>query len=130
MKNKIRALLLALGLIGGAVGLSAATSSGSASAWAWSPNVTLQGRVSCPAWGGPFDKPDAAYINGSTGDNVNVYLGSGGVTKSYTAYLTHVPISYEKIYFNWHCSATGWWSTSFLVFRPNFGTGATRNISP
>jgi hypothetical protein len=98
-----------------------------AHAWAWDSNVTLQGHISCPAWGGPFDHVNWMYVQGNTGDAGWAWLG-GGYNSPYSFAMHHVPGGSEYVIVSYGCSASGSHSTGFGVSRPAVGTSATRNI--
>ena len=128
IRRVVRAAIAALVLASGLAVATLATAP-AAGAWSWDPHVILNGRVSCPAWGGPYDHPTWMWVSGNTGDYGWASLGSGGTTRTYTFNMTHVPAGRaESVYISYGCSASGRHTTSFGVSRPAWGNYATRNI--
>jgi hypothetical protein len=112
----------------GVVGLQLATS-GPAGAWVWSSDVTLNGSIECPAWGGPYDVPTWVWVQGNTGDQGWASLG-GGYSRPYSFNLTHVPSGHaEQVQVRVGCSVTGQHNANFGVQRPLVGSYATVNIT-
>lgn len=112
----------------GAVGVGVATSA-PAGAWVWSSDVTLNGSIECPAYGGPSDVPTWVWVQGNTGDQGWASLG-GGYSRPYSFNMTHVPSgSAEQVQVRVGCAVTGEHIASFGVQRPLAGSYATRNIT-
>lgn len=124
----VKAGVATVALLGG-MGVVSVAAAPAAQAWAWDPHVILNGRVSCPAWGGPFDYPTWMYVEGNTGDAGWASLGAGGTTKPYSFNMTRVPSGRsEWVSISYGCSASGRHTTAFGVSRPSSGIYATRNI--
>ena len=127
MLRKARKAVVRIGLL---IAVSAATLVGvnptPASAWAWDPNVTLNGKVGCNY--ATTNTVTWAWIEASNGERGWANLGSGGMTRPYYFDFHNVPSSGMTVTFKWGCSTFGEYSTSFGLNRPSTGKTVTRNI--
>ncbi len=130
MRFRIRAAVAGIG-----VAVSAAAAAAilpmPAQASPWDPHVILNGRISCPAWGGPFDSVQWAWVQvgpDSTGNTGWASLGAGSTTRPYSRDMTRVGTGGETVTVRYGCSATGAHQTTFGLNRPAVGIYATRNI--
>ena len=89
-----------------------------AGAWAWSPNVTLQGTSVCRSV-----KTGWVWVQASNGESGWATNGTG----NYRFNFTRVPTSGMSVTVNFG-NGNNRCSTSFGVNRPTTGTSATRNV--
>lgn len=103
--------------------------SAQASATPWDPHVVLNGSISCPAYGGPFDRIGWAWVSASNGESGWAQLGPAGYSRSYRTDFWSIPYGRSvSVTVTYGCSASGTHSTTFGLSRPTVGIYATRNI--
>ena len=97
-------------------------------AWPGSPSVILNGRVQCPAYGGPFDTVEWMWMAPSY-SRAGWATRASGYVQSYSFKLDSVPFGRpDWIDVKYGCSATGQHETWIPVSRPTIGSYTTRNI--
>lgn len=122
-----RLFAIALLALGSVVGMTA-TSSSPTKAWAWDPNVVLNGRVTCSPFIGTT--PNWMWVSASNGEAGWAALSGSGVTRSYSFRFRRVPTSTMTVRVEYGCSNGSRSVTSFGLNRPASGITATRNICP
>jgi hypothetical protein len=125
LRTAIAALAVAAASV---IGVAAQPDPTPAEAWPWDPHVQLNGRISCPAWGGPYDKVQWAWVVGN-GENSWARLGTGGTTRPYAKDFWRIPYGRSVlVHVRYGCAATGADDAWFYLSRPTTGIYATRNI--
>lgn len=130
-KSRLRRAAVAGVLAVGTITSMLTAAAGAANAWPGDPHVILNGRISCPAWGGPYDTVQWAWVDVSPDSYRNTgwaSLGSGGTTKPYTREMWNVGTGGETVTVKYGCAASGEHRTTFGLNRPAIGIYATRNI--
>lgn len=124
IRKLTQAMLLTIVLAIGVVSLP----TGEAHAWSWSSTVTLKGRIQCPAWGGPYDRVQWAWLDGANGDYGWLKLSGSGRVLNHEKWMSRVPLKGERVTISYGCSASGKHSTRLTVPRPAVGSTYVRNI--
>jgi hypothetical protein len=119
-----RALLIGVSMLASlAVGPTS-----SASAWAWDPKVTLNGRATCSP--GIGSTVEWMWVSASNGESGWATLSGSGITRQYQFSFKRIPTTGVVVNIEYGCRHMGSSRTRFGLQRPAVGNWATRNLCP